>query len=572
MARLFEEVFREDGGLGDIALLVSNEFGNEDPIRLCCHSLILTQHPYFFKMLSGTTPLREGITREVKISEPREEFIELIRFLYTNQVDINRMSVAGLLMLADKYCIDEVVDLCLKFIKENFDSDIFFTFYNFTTLNSAYQEKLREQLMASLHQRRNLCAITADPRWRELPIELVEIILSQDDLPIASEAEVLTLIAQWLGAGPQVRKRGRQDLARLLGAFRKCENVWVRVSDIEALMQALGKDLFSSKEPRTGAAVWDPSFVIHRHEAAGPVPLGSEPRLECEQGEVSHHLGSKDFLQQEPGWMYPGVHRCRVSFSSNTWSHRERRLLRSNQSQATPFQKRTFDCGVGGSGPSAKPAGHERSPSPPPAFQLRMPPLEALETFDLGQISDSRAMEQRGLLDRERQGDVAPFGGRVISQDKIDHELVDHQIICGVSSGFQRHGGSHQSGPGVRFSQRERNAIYLVEDLNGKQSLNIGGTTTTVSFDLELMIGEASKCGIRRCRFALLKGCHTLLEEWFDVSAKVPMRFYISSSYFDKSSSFTVNVRWFQHVEQPTRPSTQAVTAPPAQYYYSVCQ
>lgn len=543
MARLFEEVFAAKSS-GDIELIVESDF-EEEAVRLRCHSLILTQHPYFYKMLSSATPLKEGLTREVMISEPRDEFIELIRFTYTNQVDINRINVAGLLMLADKYCIDEVVDLCLKYIKENFDADIFFTFYNITTLNSAYQDKLREQLMAALRQRRNLCSITEDFRWRELPIELVEVILSQDDLPIASEAEVLMLIAQWLGGSnvrKQSKKQEKQDVARLLGAFRKCDAIWVRVSDIEVLMKALGVDLFSAKEPRTGSSVWDPSFVIHRHEAAGPVPLGSanmseQPRLECDHGEVCHQLGPKDFLQQEPGWMYPGVHRCRVSLSCTSWSHRERRLLRSSPTQAAALQKRAFECS---GGPASKPAGHERSPSPPPAFQLRMPPLEAFETFDIGQISDGRAMEQR-------QGEVVLGGGvmRNLSQDKIDHELVDHQIICGVTSGYQRHG--------VRFSQRERTAIYLVEDLNGKQSLNVGGTTSTVSLDLELMIGEASKCGIRRCRFALLRGSHTLLEEWFDVSAKVPMRFYISSSYFDKSSAYTVSLRWLKPVDQPVR-------------------
>mmetsp|Transcript_32950 Transcript_32950/g.102654 ORF Transcript_32950/g.102654 Transcript_32950/m.102654 type:complete len:559 (-) Transcript_32950:66-1742(-) len=552
MAKLFDEIFMDIGdnprGSGDIDLVVSEEphdLGSDDAITLRCHSLILTQHPYFYKMLSGTTPLREGLTREVIISEPREEFIELIRFIYTSQIDINRANIAGLLMLADKYCIDEVVDLCLKYIKDNFDADMFFTFYNFTTLNSAYQEKLRENLMSALRQRRNLCSITEDMRWQELPIILVEVILSQDDLPIASEAEVLTLIAQWLGN----RRHSKQDVARLLGAFRKCENIWVRMPDIESLMLSLGIDLFSKRPPRTGSAVWDPSFVIHRHEAAGPAPLGApaveQPRLECDHGEICHQLGPKDFLQQEPGWMYPGKHRCRVSVNCTSWSHRERRLLRSSPTQAAALQKRAFDCSP------SKPTGHERSPSPPPAFQVRMPPIEAFETFDIAQMSDGTqgtgcsrtcrtAMEQR-------QGDVVLGAGviRNLSQDKIDHELVDHQIICGVSSGYQRHG--------VRFSQRERNAIYLVEDLNGKQSLNIGGTTSVVTFDIELTIGDASKCGIRRCRFALLRDVHTLMEEFFDVSAKVPLRFYISSSYFDKNSSYTVSVRWLEPMEQPGR-------------------
>merc|ERR1719229_26495 len=143
-----------------------------------------------------------------------------------------------------------------------------------------------------------------------------------------------------------------------------------------------------------------------------------------------------------------------------------------------------------------------------------MPPLDSFE----GQLSEGMA------------------------QDRIDHELVDHCIICGVSSGYQRHG--------VRFSQRERNAIYLVEDLNLKQSLNIGGTTSTVCFDLQLMIGDSLKCGIRRCCLTLIKNSHTLLEEWFDVSARVPLRFYITSSYFDKSSSYAVAVRWLKTMDQ----------------------
>mmetsp|Transcript_34591 Transcript_34591/g.99637 ORF Transcript_34591/g.99637 Transcript_34591/m.99637 type:complete len:545 (-) Transcript_34591:186-1820(-) len=531
MARLFDEIFRENGS-GDISLLVVSPSpegddlvgSEEDAVRLRCHSLILMQHLYFFKMLSMEVPLREAIAREVVIVEPKNEFLSLIRFIYTGHIDIARDNVARLLTLADKYCIDEVVDLSLKHIKENFDADMFFNFYNFTTLNSAYQEKLREQLMSTLRQRRNLCSITDDPRWAELPIELVEGILSQDDLPIASEAEVLALIAQWIGG----QRRGKQDVARLLGALRISGNTWVRVSDIDALIRALGLDILSSKVPRNGSAVWDPSFTVHRHETAGPSQLGvasADANLEAGQRDcICHQLGPKDYLQQEPGWMYPGVHSCRVSLSCTSWSHRERRLLRSSPTQAAALQKRAFECGP------PKSSSRDRSPSPPPAFQVRRAPRDAFETFDIAQMTDGA---EQGVL-----------GGGVIGnlwQDKVDHEIVDHQIICGVSSGHQRHG--------IRFSQREPNAIYTAEDLNGKHSLNIGGTASTVSFDLELVIGEASKCGISKCRFALQRNAHTLMEERFDSSAKVPLRFYISSSYFDKNSSYSVSVRWLRPTE-----------------------
>merc|ERR1712217_628707 len=141
---------------------------------------------------------------------------------------------------------------------------------------------------------------------------------------------------------------------------------------------------------------------------------------------------------------------------------------------------------------------------------------------------------------RDRRGDQSPHEAlvtRTNSNDKVDNEQVDHHILCGVcSSGHERHG--------LRVSQRERNAIYQVEDLNGKQSLNIGGTMSTVTFDLELETGDASPCGIRRCRFALLRNTHVLMEEAFDTSEKVPLRFYISSAYFDKNSSYTVSIKW----------------------------
>ncbi|CAE7503874.1 unnamed protein product, partial [Symbiodinium necroappetens] len=64
-----------------------------------------------------------------------------------------------------------------------------------------------------------------------------------DNLPIASEAEVLTLIAKWIGS----RQRKQEEVTRLLRSFRKGDSVRVRVADMAALMGALGWDIFSDK-------------------------------------------------------------------------------------------------------------------------------------------------------------------------------------------------------------------------------------------------------------------------------------------------------------------------------------
>ncbi|CAJ1408088.1 unnamed protein product [Effrenium voratum] len=54
----------------------------------------------------------------------------------------------------------------------------------------------------------------------------------------------------------------------------------------------------------------------------------------------------------------------------------------------------------------------------------------------------------------------------------------------------------------VELTRQELAPLPLIgaDDLNGKHSAQLGGTLSSVTFDLELLIGEASKCGIRRCR------------------------------------------------------------------------
>mmetsp|Transcript_52402 Transcript_52402/g.125176 ORF Transcript_52402/g.125176 Transcript_52402/m.125176 type:complete len:545 (-) Transcript_52402:53-1687(-) len=529
MAKLFEEIFRENGA-GDIALIL-----REDPRqqRLHCHSLILMQFPYFCKMLSVPMPLSEGRTREVNISDEPSDFIELIHFIYTGHVDINTQNVAGILTLADKYCVDEMMDMCLHFLSQNFSADVFFAVHCLTPLSTSFREKLKDQLMSALRHRRCLCLVSEDERWQDLPADFVEEILSQDDLPITSEAEVLRLIAHW-GEGPD---RSPREVKRMLRTVRKSDSLSVHISDLEALMaQVLDLEVFSTALPRNGSSLWDPSFVVHRHEAAGNItttPAVAVPLTTAEglspgrPGETKQQLGAKDLLQQEPGWMPPGIHRCRVSFECSCWSHRERRLLRSaRSSEAAALKRSAFAEQRTLDHVSEKSPGHERSPSPSSSFQVRMTPLDGRETFDIGQVSDVSDQEGRGLAGANKR-----FSG-----DKIENDLVNHHIICGIVSGSQRHG--------IRLFQKDRGGIYTVEDLNGKQAAHIGGTTTSVTFDLELAIERASKNNISRCRFSVLRDAHSLQEEWFDVSAKVPLRFYISSAYFDSNSMYSVHLRW----------------------------
>eukprot|EP00403_Amphidinium_massartii_P005530 CAMPEP_0178374658 /NCGR_PEP_ID=MMETSP0689_2-20121128/2489_1 /TAXON_ID=160604 /ORGANISM="Amphidinium massartii, Strain CS-259" /LENGTH=526 /DNA_ID=CAMNT_0019994633 /DNA_START=16 /DNA_END=1593 /DNA_ORIENTATION=+ len=526
MAKLYDEIFKDEGS-GDIYVYFPNDDRGR---RLRCHSLVLTQNAYFYKMLAPSSMLREGRSGELVVNDSYEEFLELLRFLYTGQIEINTSNAPGLLALSDKYCIDDVLDLCLKFVQLHFSADLFFNLYSLSLLNTSFQEKLKEQLMAALTRRRNFCAVTQDRRWAALSIDFVEELLSHDDLPVMSEAEVLGLIDSWTSASGN-----RQDTRRLLGTFRKGESVSVHISEIEAVVKALGVPFLSNDEPRTGAAVWDPLLLLHQPEAAGKFMISPQPAPSVDPPsagilenvhvsessnlfESRHLLGPKDVLRQEPGWLPPGVRRCRVILESTSWSHRERRLLRNSRTCVeVGYSKRGFQEQRGTAALSAP----ERSPSPPPK-----PKFTTFDAFDAGQMTDDQDRVLGASVRRTFQ----------TMQDKmIEHDLVDHHIICGVLSGYQRHG--------IRCSQKERSAIYVIEDLTGKQCVTVGGTTTSVTFDLVLDQAPPSNNNISQCRFAVMRDTHTLLEECFDVSAKVPMCFYISSMSFDSSSNYSVVMR-----------------------------
>merc|ERR1712137_84736 len=191
---------------GDIVLVFKSSTSDGDDGECCvrkvwCHSFILTQHPYFFKMLHGAVPLREGRLRELTITDPPEDFLALLKYIYTGQLNINLNTAASLMMLADKYCIDDALDQCLKFIKDNFDADMFYAFFGYTIPHTSFRERLLKEFLGMLRHRNHLCSVTVDRKWQALPIEFVEELLSSDDLPVTDESEVITLIARWVGGG-----------------------------------------------------------------------------------------------------------------------------------------------------------------------------------------------------------------------------------------------------------------------------------------------------------------------------------------------------------------------------------
>merc|ERR1719399_29663 len=67
-----------------------------------------------------------------------------------------------------------------------------------------------------LQVRSHFRMVTRDARWSQLPFEMLERILQDDDLAIGSETEVLNLIERWNALADKKKK----DIVKLLGCFR----------------------------------------------------------------------------------------------------------------------------------------------------------------------------------------------------------------------------------------------------------------------------------------------------------------------------------------------------------------
>lgn len=128
---------------------------------------------------------------------------------------------------AEKYSVDRLYEKLLHWfgneaytlVGERCFADAFYHLQHFEV--SITEEFSRQMLIKCvtgdmLASREQFRAVTRDPRWGSLPVDLVEDTLNYDGMPIASETEVLSLIERW-NANADKKK---EHIVRLLCCFR----------------------------------------------------------------------------------------------------------------------------------------------------------------------------------------------------------------------------------------------------------------------------------------------------------------------------------------------------------------
>lgn len=568
---------------------------------------------------------RTSRSLEVVVDDEPEVFLEMIKFVYLNTCQVDHTNVKAMMHVADKYGIEDIVKLCLQWLQDHFNADLFYHFLTFETSSKRFGPLLRESLVLALRSRRHFLLVTDGPEgaWEQLPVCFVEALLSSDELPVVSEMEVLRLLARWakgalermdqsssqggisasarhesplsmsedeLGVGavesvtsnlqeecsdidgscstgdcaadcgntagnPKAgssnsggtvsgdvagRKnivsdcpswQTHENMLRLLQTCRKSE-LWVKLSDLEPILQVLGlNSCFSTKTPRNMATL-DPGFMIYRGRSAATVPSTFSELQNAHEAHVlrgnSVILGSHDYLQQQDGFRSSSIldggmiefPRLGVRITCTTWHHRAKRASKT----PTGLVRHSLTTPIGGdvvSGPGWE-VSSTLSSTPLVEESGTLRPMQSQDDWEIGRKPNFHG----------RPGGQVP--------NISENEKIDHKVVCAVLTGHMSHG--------IRIGQQDQSSLYVLADLNGQgEEVYVGGTPTQVDFDLQLTVQAPNHCGICQCILAVLPShgvASPLLEVAFDASAEEQLQFNISSVHFDSNSSYNIALNW----------------------------
>eukprot|EP00928_Gymnodinium_smaydae_P008123 TRINITY_DN12940_c0_g3_i1.p1 TRINITY_DN12940_c0_g3~~TRINITY_DN12940_c0_g3_i1.p1 ORF type:complete len:874 (-),score=183.43 TRINITY_DN12940_c0_g3_i1:57-2579(-) len=172
---------------------------------------------------SGRAPaafMNESASVSVFVDDEPEVFLEMLKFVYLNTCHVDHSNIKALMIIADKYGIEAIIVYCMQWMQNHFTASLFYNFLTFDLKNAHFRELMLQSFLLALQSRRNFILVTEDEvaKWDKLPVSFVEALLSSDELPVASEAEVLGLLARWargklarLGQGGKVRSSSTDD-------------------------------------------------------------------------------------------------------------------------------------------------------------------------------------------------------------------------------------------------------------------------------------------------------------------------------------------------------------------------
>ncbi|XP_033730748.1 BTB/POZ domain-containing protein 1-like, partial [Pecten maximus] len=176
-------------GIGsDVTFIVG-----EEKSRVSAHKLVLiSRSPVFFAMLEG--PMAEK--GEITIPDiSTETFQLLLRYLYTDKIDLTDRTVVPVFNAARKYCVNILVSLCETFLSKTLTADKACAFLEQAHVVMA--DSLQDVCVQFIVE--NATAILQMLTFTDLCLDCITRVTESDDLKI-TEKSVYEAVIRWAEA------------------------------------------------------------------------------------------------------------------------------------------------------------------------------------------------------------------------------------------------------------------------------------------------------------------------------------------------------------------------------------
>lgn len=175
--------------LADVHFLVGK---GTPPIKVPAHKFMLSiGSAVFDAMFNGHMASEEEEDIDLPDVEPAA-FIELLRFLYTDEVRIGPETVMTTLYTAKKYAVPSLEKQCVDFLKQNLSSDNAFMLLTQARL---FDETVLAQMCLETIDKNTADALTAEG-FRDIDHETLSMVLERDTLRIR-EASLFEAVVRW---------------------------------------------------------------------------------------------------------------------------------------------------------------------------------------------------------------------------------------------------------------------------------------------------------------------------------------------------------------------------------------
>ena len=178
--------------LSDVSLVVrSGDEAKKSKMAIPAHKFVLSIcSPVFFAMFCGK--MTEKSDSVELLDCEYEAVLEMLRFMYSDKVELNESNVMQVLYVAEKYMVNSLVDECIEFLEEQLNAG------NVLWVLSHAQQYDKTDLVAHCWEEidRDTHAVLKSAEFASIDRRVLEEIVTRDSLTI-SEIELFKAVNLW---------------------------------------------------------------------------------------------------------------------------------------------------------------------------------------------------------------------------------------------------------------------------------------------------------------------------------------------------------------------------------------